>query len=199
MLLTVTPPTNFEAFTAACGVRWTGTERPPAPLLEAAIRSMVERSAEFGIDILPGHVATRTGVLPGPVRTCNVLGDRADVRVASRGNADRFGASIVHSRDGGGPPPHVHGEMHEAFYVLGGEIEVLADGAWTTLGKGGFAYVPAGSTHTYRNRSGREARFAAYHVNGTLDAMFAELDALPVPPGLGAVAEVCGRHDTRFV
>jgi quercetin dioxygenase-like cupin family protein len=50
----------------------------------------------------------------------------------------------------GNPPPHVHRDEEEAFYVLDGELEVDVDGATMTATAGTFALVPRGAVHTFR-------------------------------------------------
>jgi quercetin dioxygenase-like cupin family protein len=50
-----------------------------------------------------------------------------------------------------GPPPHYHADSAESFYVLAGRLGVMAAGEWTSLGPGGYAGVPRGVVHTFRN------------------------------------------------
>jgi len=50
-----------------------------------------------------------------------------------------------------GPPPHHHDEASEFFYVADGVLEVLADGTWHRLEKGGSFSIPPGVVHTFRN------------------------------------------------
>lgn len=52
---------------------------------------------------------------------------------------------------GSGPPPHVHQNEDEAYYVLEGELEVL-DGEETFVARpGSFVFVPRGTVHRFRN------------------------------------------------
>ena len=48
------------------------------------------------------------------------------------------------------PPPHVHNNEEEAFYVLEGEMEVEVGGEVATLKPGGFALAPRGVPHSFR-------------------------------------------------
>jgi quercetin dioxygenase-like cupin family protein len=51
----------------------------------------------------------------------------------------------------GGPGPHFHRAMSEAFFVLSGTMELYDGTDWTTGGTGDFLYVPPGGVHGFRN------------------------------------------------
>jgi quercetin dioxygenase-like cupin family protein len=61
------------------------------------------------------------------------------------------------------PPPHIHRQQVEEYEVLEGQLDVLVDGAWRTLGPGERASVPVGALHTFRNRSGGPVRVRNWH------------------------------------
>ena len=48
------------------------------------------------------------------------------------------------------PPPHIHNDEEEAFYVLEGEMEVEVGGEIARLTEGAFALAPRGVPHTFR-------------------------------------------------
>lgn len=50
-------------------------------------------------------------------------------------------------------PVHSHAER-ETFYVLGGDIQLLWEDHWITLGAGDVLDVPSGLKHGWRNVSG---------------------------------------------
>jgi quercetin dioxygenase-like cupin family protein len=59
---------------------------------------------------------------------------------------------------GSGPPPHIHHDEEEAFYVLEGELSVTCgDQAWTA-GPGAFALLPRGLPHSWRASDAGSAR-----------------------------------------
>ena len=45
------------------------------------------------------------------------------------------------------PPPHVHLDEDESFYVLEGELGLWADGGEARFGPGSFVAVPPGEEH----------------------------------------------------
>ena len=49
----------------------------------------------------------------------------------------------------GGPPPHTH-RQDEAFYILEGEITLIAGEKKVTAKAGSLAYIPAGCVHSFR-------------------------------------------------
>ena len=101
----------------------------------------------------------------------------------------------------GNPPPHVHRDADEAFYVLDGEVELDVGGETTVAGPGTFAFAPRGVPHTYRVRSAT-ARLLVVGSPGGLDRFFAAVGepaqarALPTPaaPDVETVASVAAAH-----
>ncbi len=61
------------------------------------------------------------------------------------------------------PPPHIHPGQVESYEVIEGKFDVMVDGKWTTLSPGESASVPAGTMHTFRNRSGQTVRVKNWH------------------------------------
>ena len=56
------------------------------------------------------------------------------------------------------PPPHIHTNCEEAFYVLDGEIE-FSLGVDTVIGRSGsFVHVPGGVSHTFVNSTAPPSR-----------------------------------------
>ena len=54
---------------------------------------------------------------------------------------------------GGGPGPHFHRTMSEAFFVLSGTVKLYDGTDWTDGNEGDFLYVPPGGVHGFRNES----------------------------------------------
>jgi mannose-6-phosphate isomerase-like protein (cupin superfamily) len=62
-----------------------------------------------------------------------------------------------------GPPKHFHPRQEESWRVLEGELSVLVDGAWRTLGEGESLSIAPNTVHTLRNRSDSVVRFRDAH------------------------------------
>jgi quercetin dioxygenase-like cupin family protein len=90
----------------------------------------------------------------------------------------RTGGSLVLLENltppGGGPPPHVHTREHEFFYVLDGRFEIRIGEAVHTVDAGGFAFVPAGTVHNFRNASEHPARVLVGFTPGGIEGFFRE-------------------------
>jgi mannose-6-phosphate isomerase-like protein (cupin superfamily) len=58
---------------------------------------------------------------------------------------------------GGGPGPHFHRAMSEAFFVLSGTLTLYDGRDWIDGTPGDFLYVPPGGVHGFRNEAGEPA------------------------------------------
>ena len=88
---------------------------------------------------------------------------------------------------GSGPPPHVHTREDEFFYVLDGTFEVRIGGRVHALGAGGFAFVPRGTVHNFRNTADVASRILVGFTPGGIEGFFREsgrpaVDDGPAPP-----------------
>jgi quercetin dioxygenase-like cupin family protein len=95
------------------------------------------------------------------------------------------------------PPPHVHTNCEEAFYVLDGTVE-FSLGETTTVGRADttFVLVPGGVAHTFGNAGTTQARLLVLHAPA-MDGYFEELQTLwaqEVPPSREAELELMRRH-----
>lgn len=57
------------------------------------------------------------------------------------------------SPQGGGPGPHFHRAMSEAFFVLSGTVRLYDGNDWRDGNQGDFLYVPRGGIHGFRNEA----------------------------------------------
>ena len=54
---------------------------------------------------------------------------------------------------GGGPGPHFHRAMSEAFFVLSGTLKLYDGNGWIDGHPNDFLYVPPGGIHGFRNEA----------------------------------------------
>jgi uncharacterized cupin superfamily protein len=94
------------------------------------------------------------------------------------------------------PPPHIHTNCEEAFYVLDGEVEFSLDETTVVGRPDTFVLVPGGVAHTFGNAGTAQARLLVIHAPA-MDAYFEELQALwsgAVPPSREEELELMRRH-----
>lgn len=59
---------------------------------------------------------------------------------------------------GFGPPPHIHHDEEEGFYVLEGELSITCGEQTWTAGPGAFAFLPRDIPHSFRVSDAGDAR-----------------------------------------
>jgi len=146
----------------------------------------------------PGEPAGRDGTpIPGPT------GQRMVIKIG--GGASRGAYSLIeyeHAAGAAGPPPHLHREHEESFYVLEGELTLAIGTDTVTLGAGQSAVVPRGVVHQPSNTSDGPVRFLFLN-SPPMDEFFVQLSAAVANAGgrLSAekLRELGDRHDSIFV
>ena len=116
-----------------------------------------------------------------------IVGDTMTLKAT----ADSTGGSLVLLENltapGGGPPPHVHTRDDEFFFVLDGTFEIRIGDEVHALGAGGFAYVPRGTVHNFRNTADTPSRILVGFTPAGMEGFFREsgrpaTDDGPAPP-----------------
>jgi len=96
-----------------------------------------------------------------------------------------------------GPPRHFHKRLHETVYVLDGELTMILGDEVAVLGPAGFASIPPGVVHTFRNDSARLARALNINAPAGWEHYLRDLAAAANRGGLtpALMAEIAQRHD----
>ncbi len=101
-----------------------------------------------------------------------------------------------------GPPPHVHDELVDMFYVLEGTLTLRLGDEELEAGPGTFACAPPGTVHTFSNRSDAPVRFLNFNTPGGWEQYMrdlAEASAAGVPPTPEEIGRIASRYDFRAV
>ena len=103
-----------------------------------------------------------------------------------------------------GASPHRHPFFTESFYVVEGELTVLAGTGTQRLGAGDFVFVPEHGVHAFRNDGDAAARFLILFTPGIdREAYFRELAELAgagaAPAEIDAMALRHGQENLRDV
>ena len=75
---------------------------------------------------------------------------------------------------GGGPPPHIHRNEDETFYVVEGEMSIRLGESTVTAGPGDFVHVPRGLVHCFRNEGTGVARMILTFTPAGMEEFFEE-------------------------
>lgn len=109
---------------------------------------------------------------PGGGRVYEQAGFRGVIKVddAESGGQQCFSEWTVNAGDDG-PPPHLHREHQEAFFVVAGTLVFTAGDEAIEAGAGSFVFIPAGVVHTFSNRS-----LVAWHRSIDYPSLLARLN-----------------------
>jgi quercetin dioxygenase-like cupin family protein len=131
------------------------------------------------------------------------LGVLSQVRLSGEQTGGAFSVTENLARRGNASPVHVHDRDDETFFVLDGELRVLAGEEEHTAGPGTVALLPRRLRHAYVVISAT-ARFLSLHAPAGFEKFAAEVgqpaQALTLPPepagppDFAALAQAAARH-----
>jgi len=126
-----------------------------------------------------------------------------DMRVmhdaAATGGA--FSAIVAELKPGEGPPPHLHRDREEYFYVLDGTYSMRVNGAEpTTIRPGTLVFVPRGTVHTFRNIGTTPGHLLEWTIPGSNEPYFRAVHDMEAGSGFDPerFAEINRRFATEF-
>jgi quercetin dioxygenase-like cupin family protein len=143
---------------------------------------------------------TGYGLESGDGDSIDMLGTH-QVVLAGRGTGASFTFLSADMPAGSAPPPHVHDDEDEAFYVLEGRLRVRCGTDEWLLAPGGFAYLPRGVIHQPIVEGTEPARALIVTSRPGLDEFFKqvtqELAAVGGSPNLELLDRVGAPHGLR--
>ncbi|MGW2964502.1 cupin domain-containing protein [Streptomyces sp. NPDC001220] len=102
--------------------------------------------------------------------------------MAPAGSTDgAVGFTVCWVPPGGGPIAHVHRSADESFYVISGALEFLNGDQTFVANAGDFVFVPRGTRHRFRNRTGEQAHMVSFFTPGGGEGLWLEGGDDPVP------------------
>jgi quercetin dioxygenase-like cupin family protein len=116
-----------------------------------------------------------------------IVGDTLTFKATAETTGGTLTAIECEAAPGGGPPPHIHENEDESFYVLDGRFEILLGDKLLRAGPGDYAFVPRGTVHRFANVGDDVGRILILFTPGGLEQFFrtagtpAASDA-PAPP-----------------
>jgi quercetin dioxygenase-like cupin family protein len=127
----------------------------------------------------------------------NMLG--TDIRVlAGRRTGSSFSLMTCRLPPGQGPPPHIHDDEDEAFYVLEGQMRFKAGTDEWVLGPGSFVYLPRGLIHQPMVEGEHPATVLAVLSRPGLEDFFAEFSSELAKSGRAPTLELLDRVGVSY-
>jgi quercetin dioxygenase-like cupin family protein len=111
-----------------------------------------------------------------------VVGDTYTFMATEESTGGLFALMEASIPPGSGPPPHVHADTDESFYMLAGTLDVSAGEETFAARVGDFVFVPRGVLHCFRNPGVDAARALILSAPAGLDRFFDEIGS-PARPG----------------
>jgi mannose-6-phosphate isomerase-like protein (cupin superfamily) len=112
-----------------------------------------------------------------------------------------FSAIVGEVKPGEGPPPHLHRDREEYFFVLEGTYSLGVNGNESTIGPGTLVFVPRGTVHTFKNVSATLGRILEWTIPGENGDYFRAMHEMESTGGFNPekFAEINQRYVTEFV
>jgi quercetin dioxygenase-like cupin family protein len=111
---------------------------------------------------------------PGEGPSVWVLGDLYTFKINSEDTGGAFAVLESTIAPQNGPPPHLHRNEDESFYVISGDFSFLLGGTQIAAAAGAMVHVPRGSVHTFKNVGAVPGRLLVTVAPGGLEKFFAE-------------------------
>ena len=150
-----------------------------------------------------GVIMPRMGAVirrPGEGEQLEMGATRGEILATAEDTGGRYALTeTVYAPGFRGPPPHIHREMVDSFYILEGTLRLTAGGETVDAGPGTLVAVPPGVVHTFANVTDTPARVLNLFAPGGFEAYLRELAALQGPPDPATMAELASRYDFEVV
>lgn len=108
-------------------------------------------------------------------RTIGIVGDIYRFLVTGEETGGRYASFEATVLPGGGPPPHLHRNEDETFYVIEGEITFQVGDDRFVAGPGAFVNMPIGNPHAFKNETDQTAKMLISYAPAGLENYFFEV------------------------
>jgi mannose-6-phosphate isomerase-like protein (cupin superfamily) len=138
---------------------------------------------------------------PGEGELLGVGGSSVTIKAAGEDTGGTFYLGEVLIEPGfPGPPPHVHDELHDMFYVLEGTLTVQLGEEMREIGAGSFVCVPPGTVHTFSNPGSEPVRLLNLNTPAGWENYMRDLAAATAggkTPSREEIGKIASRYDFR--
>jgi len=152
--------------------------------------------------------ATRTAgalqpmiVPPGSAEQIRPFGIDMKVMLGAEHTGGAFSAIVAEIKPGEGPPPHLHRDREEYFFVLEGSYSLAVNGKESTIGPGTLVFVPRGTVHTFKNVSSGMGKLLEWTIPGSNGDYFRAMSKMEAAGGFNpeTFAAINRQFVTEFV
>ena len=130
------------------------------------------KSSDTKQRLQPRVVSTEDG------ETIKPFGLEMKVLLSTEDTGGSFSALYVVHQPGEGPPPHLHYNQEEYFFVIEGTYEMTVGDITQTVGPGTMVFIPPHTLHTFKNVGDTPASQLDWTLPGGQDRYFCEIDAM---------------------
>ncbi|HUB12187.1 MAG TPA: cupin domain-containing protein [Acetobacteraceae bacterium] len=151
----------------------------------------------------PQPSALRPVIMPeAAAQRIRPFGIDMKVMLGAEHTGGMFSAILGEVRPGDGPPPHLHRDREEYFFVLSGSYSLSVNGAEPAIiGPGTMVFVPRGTVHTFKNISSEVGRLLEWTIPGGNGDYFREMNQMESSGGFNpeTFAAINRKYVTEFV
>ena len=104
-------------------------------------------------------------------------------------------------KPGEGPPPHLHRDFDEYFFVLDGIISLIVDGKESTIVPGSLVFTPRGAVHSFKNIGTSSAKLLEWTIPGGNESYFRKVHEMEANAGFDPkrLTEINKQLATEFI
>lgn len=107
-------------------------------------------------------------------------GEKIRLRLETSHTGNAFSLTEIIVAPQAGPPLHIHHDADEVLFVLEGTVDFVCDGERFRTGPGGFAALPKGVPHAFRNFENTPARMIVMLSPGGFEQVMRAMMGRPV-------------------
>lgn len=150
---------------------------------------------------LPGPALQPMIMTPDAAEMIRPFGIDMKVMLGAEHTGGTFSAILADVKPGEGPPPHLHRDREEYFFVLEGSYSLTVNGNESTIGPGTLVFVPRGTVHTFKNITPSMGKLLEWTIPGENGDYFRAMHQMEATGGFNpqTFAEINQRFVTEFV
>ena len=140
-------------------------------------------------------------VTPEQAEAVRPFGIDMKIMLGSEHTGGSFSAVVAEVKPGEGPPPHLHRDREEYFYVLEGTYQLSVNGGESTIGPGTLVFVPRGTVHAFKNVTSTLGKLLEWTIPGSNRDYFKAVHAMEAAGGFDPdkFAAINRQYVTEFV